>query len=212
MLTPDTLRYIGQIVAQLTSQIHEVTLAYRATDTRAHLQKQELMRLSGKCQEMQALVARLEGPRRTAAEDRMKRVQEEQKVLLGRLDRMLQGLMERASPELSEHETKWFEELKRMKEEIVGNGRYDEGSLVARTRLVRVNSCMLNCECSAFRFFFPSCSGSMSDCCPNSSTFWRKGKGNRAKVCPPKARGSVCPRLSSLENVITSSTSSARSP
>lgn len=49
---------------------------------------------------------------------------------------MLQSLMEKASPDLSEHETKWFEELKRMKEDIIGAGRYDEGSLVARTRLL----------------------------------------------------------------------------
>jgi nucleoporin NUP82 len=49
---------------------------------------------------------------------------------------MLRGLMDKASPELSEYETRWFEELKRMKGEIGGAGRYDEGSLVARTRMV----------------------------------------------------------------------------
>jgi nucleoporin NUP82 len=49
---------------------------------------------------------------------------------------MLRGLMDRASPDLSEYETKWFGELKRMQNEIVGAGRYDEGSLAARARLV----------------------------------------------------------------------------
>jgi nucleoporin NUP82 len=81
---------------------------------------------------------------RTASEARWERIQAEQKVLLRRLDRMLQGLMEKASPELSEHETKWFEELKRMKEEISGSGRYDEGSLVARTRLVWLSISLTN--------------------------------------------------------------------
>jgi len=85
---------------------------------------------------MQAAVERLKGPGRAASEARWEKIRNEQKDLLRRLDRMLQGLMEKASPELSEHETKWFEELKRMKDEISGSGRYDEGSLVARTRLV----------------------------------------------------------------------------
>ena len=138
MLTPDTLRYIGTTVADIGAQIHEVQLAYRAADSRVMLQKQELMRLSNKCREMQAMVEQLRGPRHARSATRFEQIQKEQKVLLGRLDRMLQGLMEKASPELSEHETKWFEELKRMKEEISGSGRYDDESLVARTRLVRL--------------------------------------------------------------------------
>jgi nucleoporin NUP82 len=135
-LTPDTLRYIGKTVAEFSSQIRGIQLAYLAAHTRAGVQKQELARMSAKSREMQALVERLRGPGLTASQARWEAVQNEQKALLRRLDRMLQALMEKASPELSEHETKWFEELKRMKEEISGSGRYDEGSLVARTRLV----------------------------------------------------------------------------
>lgn len=135
-LTPDTLRYIGTIVAEITSQIQEIQLAYWAAENRTMLQRQELAKVSAKCREMQAVVERLKGPARVAGEARWERIQNEQKVLLRRLDRMLQGLMEKASPELSENETKWFEELKRMSEEISGSGKYDEGSLVARTRLL----------------------------------------------------------------------------
>jgi nucleoporin NUP82 len=136
-LTPDTLRYIGTTVAEISSQIHEIQLGYRAAETRAMLQRQELARVSAKCREMQAIVERLKGPGRVASEARWERIQNEQKALLRRQDRMLQALMEKASPKLSEHETKWFEELKRMKEEISGAGRYDEGSLVSRTHMVR---------------------------------------------------------------------------
>ena len=100
------------------------------------LQRQELARVSTKCREMQAIIERLKGPGRVASEAHLGKIQDSQKVLLRRLDQMLQGMMEKASPELSEHETRWFEELKRIKEEISGSGRYDEGSLVARTRLV----------------------------------------------------------------------------
>lgn len=123
-------------MAEITSQIQEIQLAYWAAENRTMLQRQELAKVSAKCREMQAVVERLKGPARVAGEARWERIQNEQKVLLRRLDRMLQGLMEKASPELSENETKWFEELKRMSEEISGSGKYDEGSLVARTRLV----------------------------------------------------------------------------
>lgn len=135
-LTPDTLRYIATTVAQITGHIHETHLAYRAADLRASLQKQELVRLSGKCKEMETAIQKLKGVTKDATEARIKTIEDRQKTLLARLDRMLQSLMEKASPDLSEHETKWFEELKRMKEDIIGAGRYDEGSLVARTRLV----------------------------------------------------------------------------
>ncbi|KAF9008902.1 hypothetical protein BDQ17DRAFT_1349165 [Cyathus striatus] len=127
MLTPDTLRYITTTISKISGQIHEIQLAYRAVEARADLQKQELVR-DGE---------HLTNEKANASVDRLKAIQDQQKQLLSRLDRVLQGLMEKASPELSEHETKWFEELKRMKAEVVGSGRYDEGSLVARTRLLQ---------------------------------------------------------------------------
>jgi nucleoporin NUP82 len=149
MLTPDVLRYFATTVAALSAQMQDVQLAYRAADARATLQQAEQTRLSQKCAEMEASVSMLRGARRAKTEDRFTRVREEQRALHGRLERMLRGLMDRASPELSEYETKWFGELKRMQGEVVGAGRYDEGSLVARTRMVRcvlifAASCYLN--------------------------------------------------------------------
>ncbi|KAJ6516069.1 hypothetical protein C8R45DRAFT_855821 [Mycena sanguinolenta] len=136
MLTPDVLRYLGTTVAALSAQIQEVQLAYRAADARATLQVAEQTRLVEKCAQMEAGVSALRGARRAKTEERFTKVREEQRALHGRLERMLRGLMDRASPELSEYETKWFAELKRMQSEIVGAQRYDEGSLVARTRLL----------------------------------------------------------------------------
>ncbi|KAJ7047519.1 hypothetical protein C8F04DRAFT_1022301 [Mycena alexandri] len=136
MLTPDVLRYLGTTVAALSAQMQVVQLAYRAADARAALQSAEQTRLAQKCGEMEAAVGALRGARRARTEERVGRVREEQKALHGRLERMLRGLMDRASPDLSEYETKWFGELKRMQGEVVGAGRYDEGSLVARTKLL----------------------------------------------------------------------------
>ena len=121
-----------------SDQILEIRVAVRAAEARVTLQRSELAQMSSKCQDMESVIEDLKGPARMTSQARFEKVQSVQKVLLGRMDRMLQELMERASPELSEHETKWFEELNRMKGEISGAGRYDEDSLTARIRLVRV--------------------------------------------------------------------------
>ena len=137
-LTPDTLRFLGTSVAQITSQSREVILACQVITRRMYLQQYELPRLAKKCEEMESILEKIQGTGRASTEERLAKVQEEQKVLLARLDRLLQSLMEKASPELSEHESKWFEELKRMKESVLGRGKYDEDSLVCRTRSVSV--------------------------------------------------------------------------
>ncbi|KAH6915231.1 hypothetical protein BKA70DRAFT_570030 [Coprinopsis sp. MPI-PUGE-AT-0042] len=134
MLTPDTLRYIGKTIEQISGQIQELYIAQRAAEARASLQKNEQARQANKCREMQNTLGKLKEKGTAKTEERLKQVEETQKGIMKRLDRMLQSLMEKASPELSEHEKKWFEELKRMKVEILGQGRYDEGSLATRVK------------------------------------------------------------------------------
>ncbi|TFY82602.1 hypothetical protein EWM64_g1412 [Hericium alpestre] len=58
-------------------------------------------------------------------------------------------LTKKANPELSEHETKWFDELKRIKQEALGAGRYDETSLTARTRLREYSRLMPHLKAAA---------------------------------------------------------------
>lgn len=149
MLTPDTLRYIGKIVEQITGQIQELHVAQRAAEARVKLQQEELNRQVAKCRELEQTMEKLKqaashtvGPR-----SRSERVEETQKGLMKRFDKLLQGLMAKASPELSEQEHKWFEELKRMKDEILGRGKYDEGAIIARVKLV----------CSLIRLAHHSC-------------------------------------------------------
>jgi len=136
VLTPDTLRFIAKTVGQISTQVREIHIAYRQVVTRTSLQKDELTAQAKKCGEMEKRIEELKGPLRQDAQTRFNKIQDEQKILLARLDRLLQALMKQALPELSEQETKWFEELKRMKQDILGAGRYDEDSLVARTRMV----------------------------------------------------------------------------
>ena len=134
-LTPDSLRYLGKVVTNLTNQIHEILVANRAVTLRNDLQKKEFQLQQGRCGEMMDAIDQL-NDRYVNMTKRAQRIRESQKALSARQDRILQTLVQQASPELSEHEKKWFDELKRMKEEVVGAGRYDEGSLAARARLV----------------------------------------------------------------------------
>ncbi|KAI0082558.1 hypothetical protein K474DRAFT_1655355 [Panus rudis PR-1116 ss-1] len=137
MLTPDTLRYLGTTFERFMGQIREVQLAYNAAKRRAELQKQEFRRQQEKCKELLSLIDKLHDVRPQQTREKVAKLKEVQKELLKREERILQGLMKTASPELSEHETKWFQELNRMKEEVKGVGRYDEGSLEARAALLR---------------------------------------------------------------------------
>ncbi|KAJ3550617.1 hypothetical protein NMY22_g347 [Coprinellus aureogranulatus] len=137
-LTPDTLRYIGKIVEQITGQIHELHVAQRAAEARVKLQQEELNRQVAKCREMEQTLARLKqaASQSVGSGSRLARMEETQKGLMKRFDRLLQSLMAKASPELSEQEQKWFEELKRMKAEILGQGQYDEGAIRTRVKLL----------------------------------------------------------------------------
>ncbi|KJA30085.1 hypothetical protein HYPSUDRAFT_32154 [Hypholoma sublateritium FD-334 SS-4] len=136
MLTPDTLRFLGNTVAEVGSEAADLQMLYRTGYSRIGLQKIELKKQAAACREIDQVVEELKGPIRKATDERLARVHNEQRDLLARLDRLLQALMREASPELSEHESKWFAELKRMKDDILGRGKYDEDSLVSRTRLL----------------------------------------------------------------------------
>lgn len=137
VLTPETLRYLGSTIESLTSQIHEIILAYKATEVRAELQAKEFERQQQKCSAMLDLIEQLGASRNNEVTERLERIREAYRALASRLDHRLQTLMQQASPKLSEYETKWFEELRRMKAEIAGAGRYDEQSLAARTSLLK---------------------------------------------------------------------------
>lgn len=135
-LTPDTLRYLASTVERLTGQMHEIQLSYRNAELRAQMQEQEFHRQQDKCREILELTDSLHGKRQEQTSQKLAGVQGRQKELLNRTDRILRAMMKSASPDLSEHETKWFEELKRLQREIKGASRYDQDSLTGRTSQV----------------------------------------------------------------------------
>jgi nucleoporin NUP82 len=133
-LTPDTLRFMGQMIEQIRAQISEVRLAHDAASSRSALQIQEFQRQTQKGRQIVEYLEQMKGLKQVRTLERVTKIRVTQTALLSRLDRVLQGLMRKASLELSENETKWFAELKRMKDQILGVGRYDESSLRGRTK------------------------------------------------------------------------------
>jgi len=121
-----------------------VLVAHKTVEGRVELQKAEFTRVQAKCGEMLRLIGQLkervndiQGVQEEGRVGRVERLKGKHKELMGRSDRLLQALMNGASPELSECETKWFEELRRMKGDVIGVGKFDEGSLKARTALLK---------------------------------------------------------------------------
>lgn len=136
-LTPDTLRFLAKHFEDFMNHVKGLNLAYNATNLRATLQQQEFRRQQTKSYEISQLIEQLGSSRQDQAVEKIQRIQSTQKDLLDRMEKILRVFMKSASPELSEHETKWFEELKRMKQEVVGVQRYDAESLENRTSLLR---------------------------------------------------------------------------
>jgi len=136
-ITPDTLRFFSNKVDEIVTRVHGVESAYRQTNARSELQHEELRRQVDKVDEIRGLLGELRGERQDRIEARTSGVKARQQALLARLDRVLAELMKRASPTLSDHETKWFDELGRMREQVLGAGKYDEASLKARMQAVR---------------------------------------------------------------------------
>lgn len=136
-ITPDTLRFFSSKVDEFVMRIHGVESAYRQANARIDLQHEELDRQVTKINEIRILLGELRGARQDRIEARTRAIQAGQQALVARLDRVLAELMKRANPALSDNETKWFDELGRIREQVLGAGRYDEESLKARVQAVR---------------------------------------------------------------------------
>ncbi len=136
-ITPDILRFFSGQVDEFVTRIHDMESVYRQANARVDLQHEELDRQATKINEIKILLGDLRGARQDRIEDRMRTIQAGQQALIARLDRVLAELMKRANPTPSDNETKWFDELGRIREQVLGAGRYDEESLKARVQAVR---------------------------------------------------------------------------
>lgn len=152
VLTPDVMRYLGQTVEHLRAQIDAVKYANMMAEAQVHIQTTEFHRQVRQVQQILVMLEVSRTKRCAIRKERVEKMRKTQDELLERLDRTLRIYMRKVAPELSEQETKWFEELKRMKTEILGQGKYDEQSLRARAKLVSIIRSI---------FFEPSINGSL---------------------------------------------------
>jgi len=132
-ITSEVLREFATIVHRFQSHIRDIYLCIHKLQERLMLQDGEFQRQQNKYMEIVALAERLKGEEHSKLQRRFEQAINEQKRLLKRSDKVLQELMDNSSPVLTEHEKRWFAELKRMKDEVVGVSSYDSGSLTART-------------------------------------------------------------------------------
>ena len=139
VLTPETLRYLAVVAERISGEVNDVLLANRSLHLRVDFQRSEFERLQAKAYEASSRVKILMETCKEI-ESRTKVVQDRQKDLIDRLDTVLRRLINKASPELNEHEKQWFGELERMKVQVMGAGRYDQTSLKMRVELVSLKS------------------------------------------------------------------------
>lgn len=136
VVTPETLRYLGKAVEQVTSLIRDVVRGHRVAETRAQLQLHEMQRQRQRMSIIVERVAKLRGEKQERTVKKVEALRTGQKAIVARADAVLKSMVQKASPDLSENESKWFGELRRMKAEVMGVGKYDDRSLAARLKLV----------------------------------------------------------------------------
>lgn len=132
-LTTASLRQLSTAVENFQRHMQSVHQAQRETEARATLQRQEHARQQVEYTKVFNLLQTLRTKRQDDARRKLESLRAKHAEMLKRTDIMLKRLMLRASPELNEHETRWFHELTRMKEEVYGLNKHDDQSLNAKS-------------------------------------------------------------------------------
>ncbi|KAL7409546.1 hypothetical protein BDY24DRAFT_366825 [Mrakia frigida] len=140
-ISPENLRFLGKTVQSFRSDIRDTLSAGSTVQARLDLQLKELERQLSKLASVSDMVSDLrdgEVGGKEGLRNRVERVMETQSALIGRVDKVLQKLMDNHQPILSDYEQKWFGELGRMKEEVglQVERAVEGGGLKARTALL----------------------------------------------------------------------------
>lgn len=137
MLTPETMRYLAEVVTQLKTRIGHLRNAYEEADTRSDRHKEVFAQQQKRAQNLLDRLKHLQSNRLSTSLGKLRQLQEQQKALQQHADQVLRLVKQNASPGLSEHETRWFRELKQMEAELNGGLTYDTNSLLSRASVVR---------------------------------------------------------------------------
>ncbi|TKA57183.1 hypothetical protein B0A53_01139 [Rhodotorula sp. CCFEE 5036] len=125
-INPETLRAFATHVSTTQTAIRDLVSAADSVQSRLELQMRELSRQVDKLAELAKLRSDLGKSVSGGTEGRLRRAEEKQRELLARTDRVLQRLVESHQPSISTYERKWFDELERLEEQVVGRREGDE--------------------------------------------------------------------------------------
>ncbi|PWN29671.1 hypothetical protein BDZ90DRAFT_230533 [Jaminaea rosea] len=118
-VTPESLRLLGTTVQDLRGQVREVVQGGNAIQRRLELQMKELQRQVGKLNEMRARIERHQGE--AGHKDRIERIAANQRKLIERVDRVLQGTMDASDSGVSQYEEAWMKEMEVMERSMGKN-------------------------------------------------------------------------------------------
>ncbi|KWU45781.1 hypothetical protein RHOSPDRAFT_16079 [Rhodotorula sp. JG-1b] len=133
-INPETLRAFATHVSTTQTAIRDLVSAADSVQSRLELQMRELSRQVDKLAELERLRSDLGKSVSGGTEGRLRRAEEKQRELLARTDRVLQRLVESHQPSISTYERKWFDELERLEEQVVGRREGDDEDEVDETR------------------------------------------------------------------------------
>ncbi|KAK4051279.1 hypothetical protein OIO90_004760 [Microbotryomycetes sp. JL221] len=118
VVTPQTLRYLGQQVESFQLGIRDLVQNVDLVQSRLELQMKELSRQLNKVSSLKNLVENTQEVLNKQEIEKFEKIQHIQQNLMQRIDKLLQNLMNQHNPNLSSFELKWFDELKRIKKEF----------------------------------------------------------------------------------------------
>ncbi|TIA94721.1 hypothetical protein E3P96_04044 [Wallemia ichthyophaga] len=140
-ITPQTLRYLGGVVSNVRRHTHALTASANSVQDRLSLQLRESARQIDRLAHVAQVATNPSNQAGVGSGKggRVHAVSLDQLALLARMDRLLQRLMDRHQPTLSVHETKWFEELARIRDEVGGSGGGKNGDAKGRALQARMS-------------------------------------------------------------------------
>ncbi|BGP53206.1 hypothetical protein JCM8202v2_000765 [Rhodotorula sphaerocarpa] len=124
---PESLRGFAKHVSTAQTAIQDLVSAADAVQSRLELQMRELSRQVDKLAELERMRDDLGKSVSGGTEGRLRRAEAKQRELLARTDRVLQRLVESHQPSVSTYERKWFDELERLEEQVVGRREDSDG-------------------------------------------------------------------------------------
>lgn len=126
-VSPEHLRVVGEIIAQLQNRLAAIRSASQAIEHRVNIQIREFQRQVELLKQSSATIKALKND---DTAERAEKILEKQDKLAERMDRVVAALSADYRPEIGEVEKRWFDELEKLRTRVYGGGGFG----LSRTR------------------------------------------------------------------------------